>query len=121
MSRLSDSLWQLDAFGQAALLRNGEVTPLEMVDHTLDRIEKLNPQLNAVVIDLFDDARKKAADMKLDAEFSGVPILVKDSGQQIEGTPHFLGTPALKDVDFRSDCTTEFVSRLETGRLYRAW
>ena len=113
MSQFSDSLWQLDAFGQAALLRNGEVTPLELVDHTLDRIEKLNPRLNAVVIDLFDDARKKAADLKLDAEFSGVPILVKDSGQQIEGTQHFLGTPALRDVDFRSDCTTEFVSRLE--------
>ena len=113
MSQIPDSLWQLDAFGQAALLRNGEVTPLELVDHTLDRIEKLNPQLNAVVIDLYEEARNRASDIKLEAEFSGVPILVKDSGQQIEGTQHFLGTPALRDVDFRSDCTTEFMSRLE--------
>lgn len=113
MALNTDSLWQLDAFGQAALLRSGDITPLELVDLTLERIAALNPHINAVVIDLADRARQRAAAMPLDAEFSGVPILVKDAGQQIEGTPHYLGTSALKDVDFRSDCTTEFVSRLE--------
>ncbi len=113
MSQISDSLWQLDAFGQAALLRSGEVTPLELVDHLLARISDLNPDINAVVIEMFDRARRQAVDVEMDTEFAGVPILVKDSGQQIEGTPHFLGTHALKDANFRSDCTTEFVSRLE--------
>ncbi len=113
MSQVTDSLWQLDAFGQAALLREGSISPVELVDHLLERIEKLNPDVNAVTIELFDRARIQAAHIEMEAEFAGVPILVKDSGQQIEGTPHFLGTPALKDAGFRSDCTTEFVSRLE--------
>ncbi len=113
MSQIPDALWQLDAFGQAGLLRSGEISPQELLEHHLDRIAALNGDINAVVIDLFDRARRQAADLELDAEFSGVPILIKDSGQQIEGTPHFLGTAALKEAGFRSDCTTEFVSRLE--------
>ena len=39
----------LDGIAQAALIRNREVTPLELVDAAIARIEQLNPQLNAVI------------------------------------------------------------------------
>jgi amidase len=47
----------LDATGQAELVRKGEVTPSELVEAAIVRIEKLNPQLNAVITPLFEKAR----------------------------------------------------------------
>ena len=45
---------ELDAIGQAELVRDGQVTPLELVDAAIARIERLNPLLNAVVAPLFE-------------------------------------------------------------------
>ena len=42
-------LAQLDATAQAELVRSGEASPLELVDAAIARIEKLNPELNAVI------------------------------------------------------------------------
>ncbi len=52
----------LDATAQAALVRSGQVSATELVDGAIDRIERLNPQLNAVVIPLFERARAAVAD-----------------------------------------------------------
>ena len=56
-----DIAW-LDATGQAELVRRNEVSPAELVDEAIARIEKLNPQLNAVVHELFDRRDFVAAD-----------------------------------------------------------
>ena len=50
----------LDATAQAELVRSKDVTPLEMVNAAIDRIEKLNPDLNAVIMPFFDMARDAA-------------------------------------------------------------
>jgi Asp-tRNA(Asn)/Glu-tRNA(Gln) amidotransferase A subunit family amidase len=42
-----DDLWRLDATAQAALVRAREVSPVELVRHAIDRIERLNPRINA--------------------------------------------------------------------------
>ena len=47
----------LDATAQAELVRRGEVTPLDLVDAAIARIERANPVLNAVVTPTFDRAR----------------------------------------------------------------
>ena len=47
----------LDATAQAELVRNGDASPAELVDGAIDRIEKLNGELNAVIHPLFDRAR----------------------------------------------------------------
>ena len=52
----SDSLNYLDATEQARLMRTGEVSTLEMVMSAIERIESLNPNLNAVVTNSFDQA-----------------------------------------------------------------
>ena len=44
---ISDYL-SYDALGLADLVRRGEVTPLELVNESIRRIEQLNPRLNAV-------------------------------------------------------------------------
>ena len=74
----SDSLNYLDATEQARLIRTGEVSTLEMVMSAIERIESLNPNLNAVVTNSFDQAIDIAKTNPLGGPFSGVPYLVKD-------------------------------------------
>jgi amidase len=54
---MKGELANLDATEQAELVRRKEVSPLELVDAAITRIEKVNPQLNAVITPLFDKAR----------------------------------------------------------------
>src|SRR5690606_9857222 len=56
MAAMSDDLTWLDATESAALVRRGEVTPLELVDAAIERIERLDPELNAVIIRRFEQA-----------------------------------------------------------------
>ena len=52
-------LSHLDATAQAELVRTGDASPLELVDAAIGSIEKLNPELNAVIHPLFDTARAR--------------------------------------------------------------
>jgi len=63
----------LDATGQADLVRRGEVSPLELVDEAIGRIERLNPTLNAVIHQHFERARTQALGNLPDGVFRGVP------------------------------------------------
>ena len=67
----------LPALEQARLVREREVTPLELVDEYLARIERLGPQLNAYVTLCADEARA-AAQRPLAGPFAGVPMPIKD-------------------------------------------
>ena len=108
-------LWQLDASSQADLVHRRDVTSRELVDAAITRIEQLNPQINAVITPLFDSAREHASHFDTmrenSAPFAGVPMLVKDACLQIEGTPYYLGTRILRDLDHRSPGTTELARR----------
>ena len=71
----------LPATEQARLVREREVTPLELVELYLERIERLDPALGAYVTVCGDealaDARAKT-DLPAEAPFHGVPISLKD-------------------------------------------
>ena len=54
---MSDELALLDATAQAELVRQRQVSPRELVDGAIGRIERVNPQLNAVIIQRFEKAR----------------------------------------------------------------
>ena len=109
-----DELWRLDATAQAALVRAREVTPLELVDAAIARIELLNPHINAVITPMFESARHQARDGDYaDGPFAGVPLLLKDASIEVEGTPYYLGTRLLRDVDYRSRRTTELARRFQ--------
>ena len=51
----------MDAVDQAALVRDGQASPAELVDAAIERIEKVNPELNAVIHERFELARQEAA------------------------------------------------------------
>jgi len=84
---MSDDTAWLDATGQAEMVRNKEVSPSELVGEAIARIEKLNPELNAVIHELFDRARSEAAGELPAGPFRGVPFLLKDLGAELAGTP----------------------------------
>lgn len=88
----SDPFVRLDGMAQANLVRKGDVTPLELVDAAISRIETLNPKINAVVHTRFDKARALAASGDIpDGPFTGVPYLIKDLSD-LEGEPLTFGS-----------------------------
>ena len=104
-----------DATEQAELVRRGEASPVELVDAAIERIEALNPQINAVIHSRFEAARAEAAQLDVAASgpFAGVPFLVKDLGAAIAGEPHHMGSEALKQVDFRSPVHSTLYERFQ--------
>ena len=51
----------LDATAQADLVRTKQIKPIELVDAAIERIERLNPTINAVITPMYDEARKVAS------------------------------------------------------------
>ena len=100
---MPDQFAYLDATAQAELVKNGEASPLELVDAAIARIEQLNPQLNAVIHPLFDKARTQAQAADLpDGPFRGVPFVMKDLLGGPAGEPLHNGMQFLKRLNFTS-------------------
>jgi amidase len=81
-----------DGVGLAALVRRGEVSPAELVEAAIDRIESRNGAVNAVVHTAYDEALKTAAGALPDGPFRGVPFLVKDLLITVAGWPRTNGS-----------------------------
>ncbi|MDO9247259.1 MAG: amidase family protein, partial [Phenylobacterium sp.] len=78
------------ALGQ--MVAKGEVTPLELVDAAIERIERHNGALNAVVHTAYDEARERAKGPLPDGPFKGVPFLITDLGMPVAGWPRTSGS-----------------------------
>ena len=114
--RLAVGSATMDAVGQAELVRTGAASPVELVDEAIGRIERINPQLNAVVRDRFERARAEAAGPLPDGPFRGVPFLLKDLSAQIEGETLFEGMRFLREVDYHATRTDALAGRfLDAG------
>lgn len=105
---IDDTAW-LDATGQAELVRTKEVSPSELVAGAIARIERLNPQLNAVIHELFDRASAEAAGPLPEGPFTGVPFLLKDLAAELAGTPYCEGLDFAGD--YRSTVTQHLTQR----------
>ena len=92
-----------DATAQAERVAKGEVSPSELVDEAIARIEKLNPRLNAVIVETFDKARAAAKTELPKGPFRGVPLLLKDLHCPAEGDPQYAGTRFLRDAGWKED------------------
>ncbi|MEQ6899959.1 amidase [Nocardioides sp. YIM 152588] len=105
----------LDATAQAALVHRGELRPRDLVAAAIERIEGVDPALNAVITPAFDAALEAAERVQPDAHFAGVPFLVKDLAAQVEGVAFHEGSRFLRDVVSTHD--TELVRRLRASGL----
>jgi amidase len=105
----------MDATAQAELVRRKELTPLELVDAAIARIERINPIVNAVITPLYEEARAAAVAPDLpEGTFRGVPFLLKDIGAMQKGQPYYMGNQALRDAGFRSPIDTPLGARFRT-------
>jgi amidase len=110
-----DDIALLDATAQADLVRRKQVKPIELVDAAIERIERINPTLNAIVTPMYDEARKVASGPLPDGPFTGVPFLLKDHVAQYAGTRLTEASALLGD--YVSDHDTELVVRLKKAGL----
>ncbi len=76
---------KFDGLGLAELVRNKDVTPSELLEAAIERVERYNGRVNAVVHPLFALARKEAAGDLPDGPFRGVPFLIKDLLSELAG------------------------------------
>lgn len=106
-----------DGVGQAELVRSRQVSPLELVDDAIARIERLNPEINAVISNRFEQARIEAQGELPDGPFRGVPFLMKDLGIMMEGEPYYAGTRVLKDIDYRAPEDSALTRRFRAAGL----
>ncbi len=113
MSEISDSeLARLDAVELARRIRSGELSAVEAVQATINRIERLDGEVNAVIHEQYEQALELAASPDLpDGPFRGVPMLIKDLWATEAGQPHHAGTKALKDANFIATNEANLVTR----------
>jgi amidase len=110
----------MDAVDQAALVAKGEVTPLELLEAAIERIERFDPALNAVVIRWFDHAREVASGELPDGPLRGVPFLLKDLYTAYSGQTLSNGNVALREAAKLDTSDTTLVSRLKAAGLVTA-
>jgi amidase len=100
-----------DGLGLAELVRRKKVSPPELVEEAISRIETHNPKINAVVLRMYERAREKAKSKLPDGPFMGVPFMIKDLHATLEGVPTSHGNKLWKNVP--AAITTELAKRWE--------
>src|SRR5438309_1636735 len=110
----AEEIATLDASAQAELVRRGEMTAAELVEGAIERIERLNPTLNAVVTPAYQQALE-AARAGPTGPFAGVPYLLKDLIVECKGMRFTEGSVFLRDNVSTYD--SELVVRLRRAGL----
>ncbi len=115
---MATDLSSLDATAQAALVRRGDVSPRELVEAAVARLEHLNPRLNAVIHPALERALSAASAPDLaDGPFRGVPFLMKDIGGTEAGAPYHCGMRFLRDAGWREREDSYLTRRFRTAGL----
>ncbi|MEO8628384.1 MAG: amidase [Betaproteobacteria bacterium] len=105
-----------DALGLAELVRQNKVTPSALLDAAIERVEARNPAINAVVMKLYDYAKKTIADGLPDGPFRGVPFLMKDLTSAVAGVGMTRGSRFFADTA-PATADSEHVKRLKRAGL----
>jgi aspartyl-tRNA(Asn)/glutamyl-tRNA(Gln) amidotransferase subunit A len=119
MTYTSDDLCELAISELAPMLRDRRLSPLELTDAYLQRIERLDPVLNTYIRVLPEEARQAAREAEREINnggwrgpLHGVPIGIKDLFD-LAGVPTTMGSKILRDNGARQDATV--VERLKAA------
>lgn len=107
----------LDATAQADLVRRREVAPHELVDAAIARVERLDPELHAVIHPMFERARTRARGAVPAGPLAGVPTLMKDIGGGEAGAPCHAGMRALKDAGWTEPADSYLTQKIVAAGL----
>lgn len=94
-----------DGLGLAELLKKKEVKPTEVLSEAIKAIEEHNPKHNAVINKFYEKAEKQAENIDLEGTFAGVPMLLKDIAQEVEGEKITAGSKVYQGYRAKSDST----------------
>jgi amidase len=103
-----------DATAQAEMVASRAVSPTELVDAAIERVARVNPQLNAVIHDRSERAHDEAG-QAASGPFRGVPFLVKDAVCHTAGDPYHCGMRALKDAGWTAPDDTWLAARFRAA------
>jgi len=112
-----DDLAHLDGVATAQLIASGELSPSEAVEAAIERIERLDPALNAVIHRQFERARAEASGPLPEGPFRGVPFLVKDAVCHFDGDPEYFGMRVLRDIDHHAVGDTWLAQKFRSAGL----
>jgi amidase len=110
-----DEYLKYDALGLADLVRRKQVTPQELLESAIARIEAVNPKINAVVTKMYDEARRTIDGGLPDGPFKGVPFLLKDLGASYAGARATSGSRLF--ANYVPDYDSELVKRYKKAGL----
>jgi len=146
----SHDIWRLTAQDLAKATTRGDITAEEATKASIDRMREVNPALNAVVVDLSEQALERARQLDIDradgrnsGSLHGLPLTIKINVDQA-GYPTSNGIPALQNEIAQADApvvrnlqnagavvigrtnTPEFSFRADTdnplhGRTHNPW
>jgi len=111
----AEELACMDATAQAELVKRKDITPSELVEAAIERIERLNPALNAVITAMYEQARAAASSKLPTGPFTGVPFLLKDMVAAYAGVRMTMGSRFIRDMVPSAD--SELVTRLKPAGL----
>ena len=114
---MSDAIREMDATGQAELVSSGEVSPRELVDIAINRAKEVNPEVNAIIAPLYEEAVTASEGELPEGPFQGVPFIFKDLGAGLQGQPFHMGNRLLKERDFRVPFDTTLGARFREAGL----
>jgi amidase len=104
-----------DGCGLADLVRRREIKAAELLEAVIERIEALNPKVNAVVTKMYDRARAAIAAGLPGGPFMGVPYFLKDLHLLYAGVPTTYGSRFF--ADFVPDHDSTMTVRLKQAGL----
>ena len=78
---------QYDAYGLAELIKKKEISTLDAVESAINKIEELNPEINAVIYQDYEAALANAKE-KESTKLGGLPFLTKGLGAMVKGFPY---------------------------------
>ena len=105
-----DALGQLDATAIAERIKNKEISAKEAVTASIDRALAVNPNINAIVTELYDRALSES-EKPLDGPFAGVPMFFKDM-LNVKGVPVHHGTSAYSSPPKPATTTDPIVKQI---------
>jgi amidase len=105
-----------DALGLADLVARRLVTPEQLLDAAIERVDGRNHAVNAVIMPLYDHARRSITDGLPDGPFRGVPFLLKDLGGWLAGVRVTRGSRFFADAPPAGE-DSEHVRRLKRAGL----